>query len=88
MSQNDPQWGRGGGSGDAGDGQRPPRRPDSQDGPPDLEELWRELNRRLGNLFGSPPGGPGATWTKILPREAVWSIDGLEIGESKREIPE
>ena len=58
MSQNDPQWGRGGGSGDAGDGQRPPRRPDSQDGPPDLEELWRELNRRLGRLFGSPPGGP------------------------------
>jgi membrane protease subunit HflK len=59
MSQNDPQWGRGGGSGDAGEGQRPPRRPDSQDGPPDLEELWRELNRRLGGLFGSSPRGPG-----------------------------
>jgi membrane protease subunit HflK len=35
------------------------------DGPPDLEELWRDLNRKLGNLFGkrggrgdsSPSGG-------------------------------
>jgi membrane protease subunit HflK len=59
MSLNDPQWGRGGGSGDAGDGSRQPRRPNGQDGPPDLEELWRELNRRLGGLFGSGPGGPG-----------------------------
>jgi membrane protease subunit HflK len=59
MSLNDPQWGRGGGSGDGGEGQRPQRRPDGQDGPPDLEELWRELNRRLGSLFGSTPGGPG-----------------------------
>ena len=53
---NDPQWGRGGGSGDGGEGQRP-RRPNGQDGPPDLEELWRELSRRVGNLFGSAPGG-------------------------------
>jgi membrane protease subunit HflK len=59
MSLNDPQWGRGGGSGDAGDRQRSPRRPDGQEGPPDLEELWRELNRRLGGLFGVGAGGPG-----------------------------
>ena len=58
MSLNDPQWGRGGGSGDGGDGSRQQRRPNGQDGPPDLEELWRELNRRLGGLFGSGPGGP------------------------------
>jgi modulator of FtsH protease HflK len=75
MSLNDPQWGRGGGSGDAGDGQRPQRRPDGQDGPPDLEELWRELNRRLGGLFGSTPGGPGGggseIWRAILGVGAV-----------------
>src|ERR1700741_355182 len=59
MLLNDPQGGRGGGSGDAGDGSRQPRRPNGQDGPPDLEELWRELNRRLGGLFGAGPGGPG-----------------------------
>jgi len=59
MSLNDPQWGRGGGSGESGDAQRPQRRPNGQEGPPDLEELWRELNRRLGGLFGSGPGGTG-----------------------------
>jgi len=29
-----------------------PRRPGRRDGPPDLEELWRDLNRRLSNLLG------------------------------------
>jgi len=57
MSLNDPQWGRGGGSNDGGDPQRPSRRLNGQDGPPDLEELWRELNRRLAGLFGSGRGG-------------------------------
>lgn len=68
MSLNDPQWGRGGGSGndrpDGDDDRR--RRPSSQDGPPDLDELWRDFNRRLNSLFGKrggggprPPGGGG-----------------------------
>lgn len=36
-----------------------PRRPGRRDGPPDLEELWRDLNRRLSGLFGGKkPGGP------------------------------
>jgi len=33
------------------------------DGPPDLDELWRDFNRKLGGLFGAkntgPRGGPG-----------------------------
>ncbi|CAN5201497.1 FtsH protease activity modulator HflK [soil metagenome] len=33
----------------------PPRRPN--DGPPDLEEAWREFNRKLGGLFGKPSRG-------------------------------
>jgi membrane protease subunit HflK len=60
FSLNDPGWGRGQG----GDGNRPgPQRP-SSDGPPDLDELWRDFNRRLNGLFGrgrgggQPPGGP------------------------------
>ena len=61
MSLNDPQWGRGGGSGGSNDnGERePPRRPQrpSGDGPPDLEELWRDFNRRLNGLFGRKSGG-------------------------------
>jgi membrane protease subunit HflK len=60
MSLNDPQWGRGGGSGGSnGDGEReqPPRRPQRpNDGPPDLEELWRDFNRRLNGLFGKKRG--------------------------------
>ncbi|MCO5107195.1 MAG: FtsH protease activity modulator HflK [Burkholderiaceae bacterium] len=56
FSLNDPGWGRSGGGGD----QRPPQRPNS-DGPPDLDELWRDFNRRLGGMFrrggGRPPGG-------------------------------
>lgn len=26
-------------------------------GPPDLDELWRDFNRKLGKLFGGPSGG-------------------------------
>jgi membrane protease subunit HflK len=43
MSLNDPQWGRKGGN----------------QGPPDLEELWRKANQRLAGLFGGRRGGGG-----------------------------
>jgi len=60
MSLNDPQWGRGGGSGssndDGRDSDRKPQRP-GNDGPPDLDELWRDFNRRLNTLFGRRGGG-------------------------------
>ena len=29
-------------------------------GPPDLDELWRDVNRKLGGLFGRPPPPRGA----------------------------
>lgn len=53
MSLNDPQWGNRGGN----DGDKPggPRRPN--DGPPDLEELWRDFNRRLSGMLGKKGGG-------------------------------
>ncbi len=60
MSLNDPQWGRGGGTGPGDgkdDGERRPQRPGRQDGPPDLDELWRDFNRRLNALFGRGGGG-------------------------------
>lgn len=28
------------------------------DGPPDLDELWRDFNRKLSGMFGSKSGGP------------------------------
>lgn len=51
MSLNDPQWGNRGN--DNGGGKRP------NQGPPDLEELWRDLNRRLSGLFDKKGGGGG-----------------------------
>lgn len=57
MSLNDPQWGnRGGSDGDKSNGSGP-RRPN--DGPPDLEELWRDFNRKLTGMFGKKGGGGG-----------------------------
>jgi membrane protease subunit HflK len=72
MSLNDPQWGRGSGSGSdgkddgesrgeresRGQGNRPQR---PQDGPPDLDELWRDFNKRLNGLFGKRGGGGRGT---------------------------
>jgi membrane protease subunit HflK len=49
MSLNDPQWGNRGN--DNGGGKRP------NQGPPDLEELWRDLNRRLSGIFDKKGGG-------------------------------
>jgi modulator of FtsH protease HflK len=51
MSLNDPQWGKRGGSG-------------GNEGPPDLDEMWRSFNQKLAGLFGrrrpQEPGGPTA----------------------------
>ncbi|HYD96911.1 MAG TPA: FtsH protease activity modulator HflK [Noviherbaspirillum sp.] len=52
FSLNDPRWGRG--SQDNGQNQNQDRRPN--DGPPDLDQLWREFNQRLNRLFGNKGG--------------------------------
>jgi hypothetical protein len=44
LSLNDPQWGR-----------RP--NGNNNQGPPDLDEIWRNLNSKLGNLLGKKGGG-------------------------------
>ncbi len=49
MSLNDPQWGNRGNDNNGG------RRPNQ--GPPDLEELWRDFNRKLSGMFGKKGGG-------------------------------
>ena len=60
MSLNDPNWGR---------GSRGPQGPGGgNQGPPDLDELWRNFNRRLGELFGrrrrggDEPPPPPSSW--------------------------
>ena len=68
---NDPRWGRGDDnksdegarpedrpasnqpSGNRGGDQRPNNNPNGQ--PPDLDELWRDLNRKRGGLFECQP---------------------------------
>ena len=67
---NDPRWGRGedkseeGGRPDDRQGGSPQnghrggdQRPGNGQQPPDLDELWRDLNRKLGGLFGGKNGG-------------------------------
>ncbi|MEZ5662053.1 MAG: FtsH protease activity modulator HflK [Burkholderiaceae bacterium] len=70
---NDPRWGRGDdstqGQGQGGDGERSDDREPQRDtrprgqgpnqGPPDLDELWRDFNRKLGGLLGNRGSGRG-----------------------------
>jgi membrane protease subunit HflK len=66
---NDPRWGRGddeprndGGQDPGRDEDRnpqrqPPRGQGPNQGPPDLDELWRDFNRKLGGLLGNKGRG-------------------------------
>lgn len=66
---NDPRWGRDEDKASSDSSQpetprddrqppKPPNRPQgSNQGPPDLDELWRDFNRKLGNLFGGAKNG-------------------------------
>jgi membrane protease subunit HflK len=72
---NDPRWGRGDDTPAEGPGTAEPARPETpapgatpprgkqarpNAGPPDLDELWRDFNRKLGGMFGGgKPGGRG-----------------------------
>lgn len=55
---NDPQWGRGDDEQQGMRGQDS-KRPEGSNGqsPPDLDELWRDFNRRISALFGGKGGG-------------------------------
>jgi membrane protease subunit HflK len=68
---NDPRWGRDDDKASSDDSKpeaprddkqppRPPNRPQGQgpNQPPDLDELWRDLNRKLGGLFGGGKNNP------------------------------
>jgi modulator of FtsH protease HflK len=68
---NDPRWGRDDDKASSDETKpeaprddkqptRPSNRPQGQgpkQGPPDLDELWRDFNRKLGGLFGGKKGG-------------------------------
>jgi membrane protease subunit HflK len=84
MSLNDPGWGN---SGNKGNGK----------GPPDLDELWRDFNRRLSGLFGRKGGGGGPSLPSMSPRQfgggigmlvlliaAVWLASGFYIVDASQ----
>ena len=54
---NDPRWGRGEDKNENGKGPEGNRPQGPNQGPPDLDELWRDFNRKLGGLFGRRRGG-------------------------------
>ncbi|WP_382158415.1 FtsH protease activity modulator HflK [Hydrogenophaga sp. ANAO-22] len=66
---NDPRWGRGddeprndggqepGRDEDRNPQRQPPRGQGPNQGPPDLDELWRDFNRKLGGLLGNKGRG-------------------------------
>ena len=85
MSLNDPNWGR---------GSRGPQGPGGgNQGPPDLDELWRNFNRRLSELFGrrrrnggdeppTPPSGRalgGGAGLILMLVLLVWLASGFYI---------
>ncbi|WP_050460727.1 FtsH protease activity modulator HflK [Herbaspirillum autotrophicum] len=60
FSLNDPQWGRGSqddnnrqNQNNGGNGNKKP----PNDGPPDLDQLWRDFNQRISRLLGGKNGG-------------------------------
>jgi membrane protease subunit HflK len=55
-----PHWSEGLSAASDPDGPRGPRRPAGSEGPPDLDELWRDFNQRLSRLFGGGSSGGGS----------------------------
>ena len=56
LSLDDPRWGH---DPKSQEGRKPPNKPDNNDGPPDLDQLWRDFNARLNRLFGGQKRGGG-----------------------------
>ncbi|MBU6490175.1 MAG: FtsH protease activity modulator HflK [Burkholderiales bacterium] len=59
LSISDPRWGRSDGNGNRQRPNEPKRGPGDDNGPPDLDEMWRDFNRRLSRLFSGKGQGSG-----------------------------
>lgn len=80
FSLNDPRWGRNGQDDedkDKDNNRQQNQRP--QDGPPDLDELWRDFNRRLNGLLGRKDNGGGGNQNFGGPR-APGKGSGIGVG--------
>ena len=78
---NDPGWGRGQG----GNGSEPPKRPPQGNGPPDLDQVWRDVSNRLSALFGRGNGGgsrpnPAPGMGGPTPRQSKIGLGVIAVG--------
>lgn len=67
MSLNDPQWGRRGGGG-------------GNEGPPDLDEMWRSFNQKLNGIFGRRGAGGGGNGNQPPSMRQIGGGFGLVAG--------
>lgn len=77
---NDPRWGKdeGGNGNQSNNNQDPDRRPGG--GPPDLDELWRDFNRKLNGMFGKKRGGGNGSGTPPQRPDLYPSPKGMGVG--------
>ncbi|HWQ37647.1 MAG TPA: FtsH protease activity modulator HflK [Burkholderiales bacterium] len=63
------------------------------DGPPDLDELWRRFNQRMGSIFGRRAGGGrpegpgragGGVWLVVALAFLVWVASGFYIVDASQ----
>ncbi|OZB73721.1 MAG: HflK protein [Thiomonas sp. 14-64-326] len=78
---NDPRWGKDDGANgqQSNNNQDPNRRPGSG-GPPDLDELWRDFNRKLNGLFGKKRGSGNGGSTPPQRPDLYPSAKGMGVG--------
>ncbi len=78
---NDPRWGKDDGTNgqQSNNNQDPNRRPGSG-GPPDLDELWRDFNRKLNGLFGKKRGSGNGGGTPPQRPDLYPSAKGMGVG--------
>ena len=78
---NDPRWGKDDGTNgqQSNNNQDPNRRPGGG-GPPDLDELWRDFNRKLNGLFGKKRGGGNGGGTPPQRPDLYPSAKGMGVG--------
>jgi membrane protease subunit HflK len=80
---NDGRWGRGEGPSDPKEPPREPPREQPQrpsSGPPDLDELWRDFNQKLGRLLGQRGPGRGGPSGPSEPRPPGMKGAGIGAG--------
>jgi hypothetical protein len=82
LSLNDPRWGNDKDNNKAQEGKKP-------DGPPDLDQLWRDFNQRLNGLFGNKRNGNnnggggssgGGDMKVQAPPSARWPLSACSYG--------